>query len=266
MRGWYLLMGLLAALALVTLAGCKEEAPKSELDIFIEHMDNLPAGEQADTLATLAAGTGRPAAWANYILGNRLYAAAADSAVIGGWSTPVVTALLEESEGYLTAAIERDSTFVEALVNLGSLWDDRSEVVGPRAQRDRNLAQAKHFYEKALAINPRDEKARCNLGGLYLRQRKIMEAKQEFTTVLENNPHSALAHYNLAIMFAESKIYREAIAEWELAVKYDPDGDIGQRSSDNIKIVKDLMKTPVPAPGKGLGAKGSAPKGNKSGH
>ena len=48
-------------------------------------------------------------------------------------------------------------------------------------------------------------------------------------------------------MFAEAKIYREAINEWELAVKNDPDGDIGERSRDNIQIVKDLMNTEVPS-------------------
>jgi hypothetical protein len=68
----------------------------------------------------------------------------------------------------------------------------------------------------------------------------------EFQKVLEYHPQSALAHYNMAIMFAESKIYREALVEWELASKYDPDGDIGERSRENIKIVKDLMNAPTP--------------------
>ena len=47
-------------------------------------------------------------------------------------------------------------------------------------------------------------------------------------------------------MFAEAKIYREAIREWELAAKYDPDGDIGERSRDNIKIVQDLANAKPP--------------------
>ena len=64
--------------------------------------------------------------------------------------------------------------------------------------------------------------------------------------MLEHDPESALAHYNLAIMFAEQKIYREALREWELAAKYDPDGDIGERSRANIQIVKDLMNAPDP--------------------
>jgi hypothetical protein len=64
--------------------------------------------------------------------------------------------------------------------------------------------------------------------------------------VLEHDPASALAPYNLAIMFAESKMYREALREWELAVKHEPESDIGQRSRENIKIVQDLMNAPDP--------------------
>jgi hypothetical protein len=47
-------------------------------------------------------------------------------------------------------------------------------------------------------------------------------------------------------MFAEEKIYREAIREWEAAVAADPEGDIGARSRENIKIVNDLLNAPVP--------------------
>ncbi len=95
-------------------------------------------------------------------------------------------------------------------------------------------------------MDPADEKARCDLGGLYLRQRRTQDALDQFQTVLDADPKSSLAHYNLAIMFAEQKIYREALREWELAAKYDPDGDVGQRSRENVRIVKDLMNAPDP--------------------
>ena len=64
----------------------------------------------------------------------------------------------------------------------------------------------------------------------------------EYLAVLEHDAHSSLAHYNLAILFATQKIYREALTEFELAVKFDPDGDIGDRSRDNMKIIRDLME------------------------
>ena len=81
---------------------------------------------------------------------------------------------------------------------------------------------------------------------LFLRQRRTKEALAEFQKVLEYDSKSPLAHYNMAIMFAEAKIFKEAIHEWELAAKYDPDGDIGQRSRDNVKIVQDLLNAPDP--------------------
>ena len=119
--------------------------------------------------------------------------------------------------------------------------------MGNREEREMRVNKAKEFYNMALSLDPLDEKARCNLGALYLRQRQITDALAEFQTVLDNDPRSSLAHYNMAIMFAEQTIYREAIVEWELAAKYDPDGDIGDRSRENIKIVKELMNSPTPS-------------------
>ncbi len=232
------------------LVGCKDGIPESELDQFISRMGDLDSAAQADSLRAIARSGDSSASFATYMIGNNFYKAAADSARLAGWSSKGANAQLDSAEIYFGAAVSMDSTFVEALVNLGSLWDDRSEQLSSREDRDVKVAKAEGYYLKALDVSPLDEKARCNLGSLYLRQRRVMDAKDEFQKVLDNNPRSSLAHYNMAIMFAEAKIYREAIAEWELAVKYDPDGDIGDRSRDNIDIVKDLMKTPIPTDAK----------------
>ena len=228
------------------LVGCKDGIPESELDQFIAGMSELDSAVLSDSLHSIANSGSSTASFATYMIGNNYYKAAADSARLGGWGSEGANALLDSSEVYFGAAVEMDSTFVEALVNLGSLWDDRSEQLSSREDRDSKVAKAETYYQKALLVAPLDEKARCNLGSLYLRQRRTMDAKEQFQAVLDNNPRSSLAHYNMAIMFAEAKIYREAIAEWELAVKYDPDGDIGDRSRDNIGIVKELMDTPIP--------------------
>ena len=92
------------------------------------------------------------------------------------------------------------------------------------------------------------EKAGINASAIHgnKSQGARTKALAEFKKTLEYNPESALAHYNIAIMFAEAKIYREAIREWELAEKYDAEGDIGGRSRDNIEIVQDLMNAPEP--------------------
>ena len=232
------------------LVGCKDGIPESDLDQFIARMSELDSDVQADSLHSIASRGGVTASYATYMIGNNFYKAAADTARLSGWGSTGANAMLDSSEIYFGAAVSMDSTFVEALVNLGSLWDDRSEQLSSRDDRDSKVAKAEGYYKKALEISPLDEKARCNLGSLYLRQRRTMDAKSEFQKVLDSNPRSSLAHYNMAIMFAEAKIYREAINEWELAVKYDPDGDIGGRSRDNINIVKDLMKTPIPTDSK----------------
>ena len=237
----------LAVLILVAfLAGCKEEVPDSELDMFIARTGELEGQALQDTLHAMAGSDSRHAVFANYLLGNGFYEAASDTAAAKGWADGSVGALLDSAEVYFMRSVERDSTFIEALVNLGSVWDDRSEQMGSRVDRDTRIANAQKYYEMALAVDPGDEKARCNLGSLYLRQRRTKEALAEFQTALEHNPESSLANYKLAIMFAEAKIYREAIVEWEKAVKYDPEGDIGSRSRENIKIVKDLMNAPAP--------------------
>lgn len=251
------MLGLAAVLAamlgtLLTTAGCKDEPdkkPATALEKFAARVTRLEGAALTDTLRALAAGGPPQNAYASYLLGNQYYRAAGDSALARGWKDTLVSTLLDSAEVRFMASIAADSTLLEPMVNLGSLWDDRAEQTSNLVERQGFADKAASFYELALRVDPLDEKARCNLGSLYLRQRKHSQALAEFQKVLANDPKSALAHYNLAIMFAEQKIYREALAEWDLAVKYDPDGDVGGRSAENIKIVKDLMNAPDPALG-----------------
>jgi len=247
LRKSILVLGVVGTMV-VGLAGCREDVPQTALDKFVARTSHLEGAALTDTLHALVAGGEAPDdMYANYLLGNIVYAAASDSAAAVGWGDEGVNALLDSAEVFFDASVAQDSTFIEALVNLGSLWDDRAEQVGSRVERDTRLATAEKYYTKALAVDGTDEKARCNLGSLYLRQRRVKDALGEFNTVLDHNPRSALAHYNIAIMFAEQKIYREAIREWEMAAKYDPDGDIGERSEANVKIVRELMTAPDPS-------------------
>lgn len=240
-------LALVAMLAAAALGGCKEEAELTDLERFVQRTAALHGQALEDTLRGCLAAGGNEATYASFLLGNRFYNAASDTAAAQGWDAPPVPALLDSAEVHFSRAVARDSSFVEALVNLGSVWDDRAEQRGSRQQRDTRLAHAERFYQLALAAAPHDEKARCNLGGLYLRQRRTREALDQFQAVLDHDPTSALARYNLAIMFAEQKMYREALREWELAAKHDPEGDIGERSRENVRIVKDLMSAPDPA-------------------
>lgn len=258
MRFKTVMIAMLATLGLLAaLAGCKDgqgkggsgaaaKAPATPLEKFAERITKLEGAGLEAELRRLAAGPPPERAYASYLLGNRYYVAAGDTAAARGWKDSTVTAYLDSAETRFMAAIAADSTLLEPMVNLGSLWDDRAEQTGNQVERGEYGAKAESFYRLALRVDPNDEKARCNLGSLFLRQRKHPAALAEFNKVLEHDPQSALAHYNLAIMFAESKIYREAVSEWELAVKYDPDGDVGARSAENIRIVTELMNAPEP--------------------
>ncbi|MBD3222106.1 tetratricopeptide repeat protein [bacterium] len=228
---------------LLLLVSCSEELPQSELDRFISQIEAMPREAAIDTLHQLAGQAGQDQAFAQYQLGNIHYSAAVDSARMRGWNDEYAKAFLDSAQHWFEAAVATDSTFVEAYVNLGALWDDRADMMAVRRQREERIATAREMYERALALRPHDEKARCNLGSLYKRRNDFERAMQEYMTVLEHDPRSALAHYNLAILFATQKIYREAITEFELAVKYDPEGDIGERSRENIEIIRDLLES-----------------------
>lgn len=243
MRRICLPLMLVACSLLLVLSACNNEAPQSELDRFIATIEAMPTEAALDTLRGLAAGPAPAATYATYELGNIYYTMAADSARTRGWNDPHAKAFLDSAQIWFEAAVASDSSFVEAYVNLGALWDDRADMMATRKDRELRIATAQEMYEKALAIKPHDEKARCNLGSLYKRQNNFERAMTEYLEVLDHNPKSSLAHYNLAILFATQKIYREAIHEFEQAVKYDPDGDIGERSRDNIKIIRDLMES-----------------------
>ena len=240
-----LMMVLLACLVVVAV-GCKENEPLTELEQFVARTEALDGTALDDTLRAIARTQPPYSVFANYMIGNRFYEEAGDSSRTHGWEDGSVVALMDSAETYFTRCVEQDTTFIEALVNLGSLWDDRAQAASAKPQRDQLLDRARGYYVQALQVDPTDEKALCNLGSLHLAQRKTGQALQAFQKVLEHHPKSALAHYNLAIMFAEAKIYREAIQEWESAADCDPDGDVGQRSRDNIKIVQDLMNAPDP--------------------
>lgn len=144
--------------------------------------------------------------------------------------------------GQLDAAIEAyrkaivlDDQLVGAYVNLGSAHDELGR-----------LDDAMAAYEAALRLAPDDPRTLCNLGGVYFQKRRHEKAVELFQSALEADPKSQLAHYNLAIAFADAEIYREAIHEWETAVALDPDSDIGQRSADNIEIIRQMMDTDTP--------------------
>ncbi len=229
--------------AFTVLSGCQKPGDAAQLDRFLARTQRLPAPQREALLRQTIGGGGREAVFAHYALGNLFYDAAGDSSDAG--ATGGAAALLDSARWHFERAA-LDTTFVEAQVNLGSVWDDMAELGGAQAERQTRLERSEAAYRRALAMRPTDEKARCNLGALYVKKRQYPEAIAQFRQALADHPRSALAHYNMAILFAETKIYREAKAEWAAAAKADPKGDIGRRSLANVKIVEQMMSAQEP--------------------
>lgn len=238
---------LVAACAALLAGGCRSKPADDPLNTTLAPFRKLPAEQQEPALRRALADGSVPAAVVWYELGNLAYqASSAPDAPAPGVNSPTGrNAPLDSALVYFQRATALDSLFVEPLVNAGLVWDDVAE--GRDAIARNAVTSARECYQRAIRLRPDDEKARCNLGSLNFRRHQYAEAIEQFNAVLAVNPRSALAHYNLAIMFAESKMYREAIREWEAAAESDRDGDIGERSRQNIKVIQDLMKAEVPA-------------------
>jgi len=237
---------LLVACSETTLdGGVRDQEEPSAVDLALADYRDMPVATREPALRELIVESADQAAYGWYGLGNLFYERSANENVPPGPDSQTGTsAMLDSALTCYQTAIAVDSTLVEAWVNMGLIWDDLSDGRTPLSRKA--LTNAQEAYGRAIDLKPSDEKARCNLGALLFRRRQHPEAMEQFQAVLDRNPKSALAHYNLAIMFAESQMYREAVTEWQLAVDNDPDGDIGERSRDNIKVIEQLMSSTIP--------------------
>ena len=77
----------------------------------------------------------------------------------------------------LLDVIEADSTFVEALINIGLLYD---------LQRDYKTAEG--YLSRALSISPEDIAAIFNLGLIFAKTGRMEKAKEYFRKALEIDP------------------------------------------------------------------------------
>ncbi len=142
--------------------------------------------------------------------------------------------LVDSSEALFRQAIDMDSTYTRAYVNLGIVLDTQHKDVA-----------AEFMYKKALELDPDDELANCHLGFIYHTRGQHSEAIKYYLRALEANPNSAQAHYNLGLAFADSRIFKEALREWELVIELDPEGVLGQTAKENVDLIKQYLETDI---------------------
>lgn len=101
---------------------------------------------------------------------------------------------------------------------IASLYFDRAGYY--TMSGDYNTAIA--MYKKSIEFNPRDGKARNNLGNVYRDTGLYGEALKEYERALKISPYSVEAHNNLGILYVKRGLYDEAIREYMLAIEINP--------------------------------------------
>jgi len=93
---------------------------------------------------------------------------------------------------------------------------------GGEFRRQLDYENAIRWYQKALAINPKNVEALVQLGDCLVRQRKFSEAKPYFTQAIEIDPKSRRGHEGLGNVLAEEGKFSEAVAHFRAALRIDP--------------------------------------------
>jgi len=87
-------------------------------------------------------------------------------------------------------------------------------------KKEGNYRTAQKYYEKLIALNPRDFRARTNIGNLHLAMNNWDAAVAQYEEAIAAEPSlSAAAHFNLARAYQQKFMFKEAEGELEKAKK-----------------------------------------------
>ncbi|MCX7969459.1 MAG: tetratricopeptide repeat protein [Armatimonadetes bacterium] len=120
---------------------------------------------------------------------------------------------VDEAIRLLREALQFDSGFYKAWVNLGLAWE-----------RKGNLQEAKHCYEQAIRCQPSwFPLAHYNLAGIYLKQGDLTKALAECDLAIQADPKFARAYLRKGTILAQQKRFGEAIPLFEKALRIEPE-------------------------------------------
>ncbi len=114
-------------------------------------------------------------------------------------------------------------------------------------QKER-FSSAEAEYRKAIALNPKSETAKYNLGTAYYGKEKNAEAMLRFkqaalTATSKSEKHRAF--HNLGNTFMNEKKYQEAVESYKNALRNNPNDD---ETRYNLALAKDLLDKNPPPP------------------
>lgn len=86
-----------------------------------------------------------------------------------------------------------------------------------------NPAQAADYYKRALEVDPKDDRARVQLGASLVRSMQIEAAMPVLLDVLSRDPDNYAAHASLATALFKEKRYAEAAREFIWIIRVRPE-------------------------------------------
>lgn len=104
--------------------------------------------------------------------------------------------------------------------------------------------EAINIYQKALKIYPDNVAVRTDLGTSYRRKGKPDMALAEYRKSLSIDPRHSISRYNIGVVLLwDKKDVMAAIKIWEELLRIDPYFLLAEELRDNIKVLKEMVKT-----------------------
>ncbi len=114
-----------------------------------------------------------------------------------------------------------------------------------------NFVDAEVNYRKAIAINPKEEVGKYNLGNAYYNKAKNDEAMMRYkqaASIAENKAEKHKAFHNLGNTFMNAKKYQEAVEAYKSALRNNPNDE---ETRYNLALAKEMLEKNPPQGGDG---------------
>lgn len=93
--------------------------------------------------------------------------------------------------------------------------------IGDEYDKLRNTVQAVHYYRKAIAHNPDEERSLYHLSGIWVSQGRYTQSERFFSHHVEEHPYSKVGWYCLGDTYLELDLPEKAVDAFEYALAID---------------------------------------------